>query len=107
MFNIGIRMKKRTLVVMIMPIVGRWECAAVETASSAETVGDVFEEHGHKVLGSFTDMQKAVDACEGYARKWVKGQQKIEACECKEIAKRKPVIDAEFEPQKRSRRKAA
>jgi hypothetical protein len=99
MFNIGIVMQKSTLAVMIMPVNGFWDCAAVSTPSSAGSMKDVFDEHGHKVLGRFTDIQKAINVCEAYARKWVKGQEKIERCECEEIMRHaKPaLIDAEFE----------
>jgi hypothetical protein len=111
MFQIGIKTQKKALVLMIMPMAGFWECAAIETSTSNDTIDKVFEDHGHKVLGRFEDMQKAVSVCEAYGRKWRTGQEKIEACECKEIMKHaKPVIDAEYDFQrvpKRSRRRKA
>lgn len=116
MFAINIPMKERVLAVMMMPMAGMWECTAVDTSAKATCVADVFDEHGHKVLGKFRDIEKAVEACEKYAREWIKGQQKIEACACKEIAKHAKLarIDAEFEPSEnrpptlyRKRKKAA
>lgn len=111
-FSIGIVMRKRTLAVLITPLGGLWHATAIEAPSSADSIGKVFDEHGHKVLGAFIDINKSIAVCEKYAAKWVKGQTKIERCECKEIDKfmkhAKPaMVDAEFEPVIASRSKIA
>ena len=78
----------RRLSIVCSPIAGRWIAAAIESVKLPSTLDDVFHDHGHKTIGDFSTMLRAIAAGNRFAREWVKSG-KIDKCGCKEISKPK------------------
>lgn len=53
--------------------------------SPAATTAHVFNEHGHKVLGTFASLPLAMIAAETFADAWAAGEAKIAECECEDM----------------------
>lgn len=89
----------RLLTVMVMPVPGllEWQMVAVETKKPTPTtregmteaigdaLGDFFDDHGHKDLGSTRDVRDAIEIAERYAHDWQRERERVEPCPCEEI----------------------
>jgi hypothetical protein len=64
---------------------GQYGITAVETDLNARKADDVFDDHGHKMLGKFATLEAAKRVCEKFAARWAKSGKSVEACACEEI----------------------
>lgn len=65
-----------------------WLAVAVTTGSQTKTAKDFFDNHGHKIIGSYRTLGKAMIAAESWAAHWLKGHKVTNGkkCLCKEVA---------------------
>ncbi len=75
----------RKLFVYVAPDGDDWLCVAVEAPDHAEPRA-VLADHGHRLIGQFASGTAAQRAAEGFARRWLRGRKKIDACDCDEVA---------------------
>lgn len=62
-----------------------WLALAVEGPGRGD-VHAVLDDHGHRLIGEFVTGEKAQQASERFARRWLSKQSKIEDCACDEVA---------------------
>lgn len=109
----GVKRRDRSLIVAVTTIGrGVLGVAAIETATSItkkrgiRAVDAIFDDHGHRTVGSFKTVEAAVRAAEAFAKKWKRGTP-IEECPCEEILtprqKRRANLTVRRENQRRQR----
>jgi len=78
----------RALSVLISsPHGGKFACVAIEGSDTVRTMGDLFENHSHAIVGErFPTVAKAKAAAERYMRRWLKQNQPMERCGCETIS---------------------
>jgi len=64
----------------------RYAALAVEAPRTAETLGEIFANHGHADIGEFSTIAEAVAAAEVFIAKWIAGHPEVPPCECVDIA---------------------
>jgi len=87
-FALAVQRGERALAVMVSVRNGfEWHVVAIETSSGIRSMGDLFSEHAHKVVGTYDEVSRAMQAAESFARSWLKGTKSTrhEQCECGEI----------------------
>ncbi len=67
----------------------RWQVLALTTPVTTETAEDLFQDHSHKLVGTYASPTAAIAAGEGFARAWLrdfKATRFADGCECDEIS---------------------
>lgn len=80
-----VKTKTRRLVLSVAQREGRWSAIAIEGSASAETPGEVFDDHAHVDLGKADTLQEAEKIAEKYAKEWLRGRRVEERCLCEDI----------------------
>jgi|WetSurMetagenome_2_1015567.scaffolds.fasta_scaffold235546_2 hypothetical protein len=79
-----VRVKSETLGLVVTQVGSDWNALALETPG--EDPSSILESHAHQVVGRFSGVTEAFDACLAYAEKWKIGKRATE-CGCEEIKK--------------------
>lgn len=88
--SLTLEVKKESSVLRIVVAAsrGQWLAIALETPESAQEIEAVFGNHAHKLVGTYDDMLRAVEAAEAFSRCWLRGTKSTrlgEKCNCEEI----------------------
>ena len=77
------------LFVGVQPGKDGWMVLALASKANAESAHDVLANHGHKLVGQYPSIVKAMTAGESYARAWAKGHKaaRVGECPCDELPK--------------------
>lgn len=68
------------------PVDSVWTLVALESAESADSVEQVFEQHAHASVAENVSLDKALEVAQVYADAWLAGDaEALERCKCKEI----------------------
>lgn len=66
-----------------------WTVLAIETPGDAKTTEQVFDQHTHHSLGTFSTLPEALSTAETFAKAWLHGRVNVDECVCGPI---KPVV---------------
>jgi hypothetical protein len=77
----------RSLSIQLWDTGDRYAAFAVEVATAGiGSVDAVLEDHGHKMIGTWSSELAAQRGAEAFAKRWQKSRKSVEACACEEIA---------------------
>lgn len=88
MFSGIVRGQDKTLMVVVTSQSGRWSVSALETPTAlVGSVQGVFDDHAHKVIGTYDDIPSAFRAAESFALSWGKKHKvaRFDVCTCEAI----------------------